>query len=136
MLVGEYEVREGLYYSKEHDWVKVEGNLIRVGISDFAQKSLHEIVYTELPKAGSKVKQMEVMGTVESVKAVADVFSPLTGEVVEINEKLTDQPEHVNKSPYDEGWIALIKPEKMDAELKNLLDHKGYASYIEELLKE
>lgn len=136
MQVGEYEVREELYYTKEHDWVKLEGELCRVGISDFAQKSLHEIVYAELPKVGLKVKQMESMGTVESVKAVSDVFSPVTGEVLEVNEKLSEQPELINRSPYDDGWIAVIKPEKLEEELKNLLDHNGYAKYLEELLKE
>jgi len=136
MQVGEYQVREGLYYTKEHDWVKLEGGLCRVGISDFAQKSLHEIVYAELPKVGLRVKQMESMGTVESVKAVSDVFSPITGEVLEVNEKLSEQPELINRSPYDDGWIAVIKPEKLEEELKNLLDHNGYAKYLEELLKE
>lgn len=136
MQVGEYQVREGLYYTKEHDWVKLEGELCRVGIIDFAQKSLHEIVYAELPKVGLRVKQMESMGTVESVKAVSDVFSPITGEVLEVNEKLSEQPELINRSPYDDGWIAVIKPEKLGEELKNLLDHNGYAKYLEELLKE
>jgi glycine cleavage system H protein len=136
MQVGEYQVREGLYYTKEHDWVKLEGGLCRVGISDFAQKSLHEIVYADLPKVGLRVKQMESMGTVESVKAVSDVFSPITGEVLEVNEKLSEQPELINRSPYDDGWIAVIKPEKLEEELKNLLDHNGYAKYLEELLKE
>ncbi|MEM2901522.1 MAG: glycine cleavage system protein GcvH [Candidatus Bathyarchaeia archaeon] len=136
MQVGEYEVREKLYYTREHDWVKLEGELCRVGISDFAQKSLHEIVYAELPKVGLRVRQMESMGTVESVKAVSDVFSPVTGEVLEVNEKLSEQPELINKSPYDDGWIAVIKPENLEEELNNLLDHNSYAKYLEELLKE
>jgi glycine cleavage system H protein len=136
MKVGEYEVKEGLYYTKEHDWAKIEGDLCRMGISDFAQKSLHEIVYVEPPKIGSKIKQMDSIGTIESVKAVSDLYSPITGEVLEINEKLTDQPEILNKDSYNEGWIAIIKPERLEEDIKNLLDHDGYAKYLEEVLKE
>ena len=136
MKVGDYEVLEGLYYTKEHEWLMVEGDKGRIGICDYAQKSLHEIVYVELPKAGSKVSQAEVLGSVESVKAVAEVYSPVSGEVVEVNERLTDNPELVNESPYGEGWIAVIKPLKLEEELKNLMDDQAYASYLKETIKE
>ena len=136
MFVSEYEVREDRYYSKEHDWGKVEGDLCRTGISDYAQKSLHEVVYTEIPDLGQKVKQMSPIGTVESVKAVADIYAPITGEVQEVNEKLKENPELINKNPYTDGWIVVIKPKNLEEELQKLLDYKQYAGYLEEILKE
>ena len=99
-MKGETQVPDGLYYTKEHEWLKVEnGNKCRVGVTDYAQHSLHEIVYVDLPKPGSKFDQMQSLGTVESVKAVADVFSPISGTIVEVNTALSDAPELVNKSP-------------------------------------
>jgi len=133
LKVDGYEVIEGLYYSKEHEWVKVEGNLCRIGISDYAQKSLHEIVYADLPEMGRRVKRMESMGSVESVKAVAEVFSPIAGEVVEVNRKLSEQPELINKSPYGEGWLAVIKPDSLQADLGELMDASAYADYLRQL---
>ncbi|MEM2897243.1 MAG: glycine cleavage system protein GcvH [Candidatus Bathyarchaeia archaeon] len=135
MKVDDYEVLEGLYYTKEHEWVKIEGNNCRIGITDYAQKSLHEIVFVDLPKVGAKVSQMQSIGAVESVKAVADIFSPISGEVVEVNDRLLDSPELLNKSSYSEGWIALIAPSNLDEEIKKLLDTKSYCDYIKSLLE-
>ncbi len=136
LKVGDYEVKEGLHYSKEHEWVKVENGTCRVGINDYAQKKLHEVVYADLPKVGLHVSQMDSLGTVESVKAVADLFSPISGEVKEANDKLKDNPELINKEPYDEGWIAILKPSKLQEDLNNLMEATSYADYLEKMLEE
>jgi len=123
-------VPDQLYYTKEHEWVRVEGDKCRVGVTDYAQKSLHEIVYVDLPKIGARVDQMQSLGTVESVKAVADVFSPLSGEVLEVNNSLSDAPELVNKGPYEEGWITLIKPNDLKKELSGLMNAQAYREFL------
>jgi len=133
--VNDYEVPEGLYYTKEHEWVRVEGNNCRIGVSDYAQKSLHEVVFVDLPKIGAKIVRSQSLGSVESVKAVADVFAPISGEVTEVNAKLADTPEFVNQQPYGDGWIAIIKPSNLEAELKNLLDAKSYADFLRTQVK-
>ena len=135
IMVDEYEVRIGLLYTEEHEWVKVEDGKARVGVTDYAQKSLHEIVYVELPEEGMEVKQMKPMGTVESIKAVSEVYSPVSGRVIKINERLRDSPELVNKSPYDEGWIAVIEPSNLDEELKRLLTPEQYADLLRKIIK-
>ncbi len=135
MKVGEYEVPDGLYYSKEHEWVKIEGDKCRVGITDYAQKSLHEVVFVDLPKIGMNVSQSQSIGTVESVKAVTDVFSPVSGEIVEANQNLPDRPELVNQSPYGDGWIAIIKPSNLDPEIKSLLDARNYSEYLKSIIE-
>jgi glycine cleavage system H protein len=135
MKVGEYEVVEGLYYTKEHEWLKIEGALCRVGLCDYAQKSLHEIVFVDLPKVGSKATQMQSIGSVESVKAVAEVFSPISGEIVEVNTKLENNPELLNESPYGDGWVALLKPSNLQEELKNLMDAKSYAEFLKSIVE-
>ena len=129
-MKGEYVVPDQLYYTKEHEWVRVEGDKCRVGVTDYAQKSLHEIVYVDLPKIGARVDQMQSLGTVESVKAVADVFSPLSGEVLEVNNSLSDAPELVNKGPYEEGWITLIKPNDLKKELSGLMNAQAYREFL------
>ncbi|KXB09336.1 glycine cleavage system protein H [candidate division MSBL1 archaeon SCGC-AAA833F18] len=138
MVAEDYEIPEGLYYSEEHEWVKVEDNLARVGITDYAQDQLGDVVYADLPEPGDKVKQtteekseeME-LGAVESIKAVSSVYSPLSGEVKEVNDDLEDQPELVNTDPYTGGWICVIDPEDLDSELENLMDAKAYADFLE-----
>ncbi len=134
MKVGDYEVPDGLRYTREHEWLRIEGEFCRVGISDYAQKTLHEVVYVDLPPLGKKVAYMESLGTVESVKAVSDVYSPISGEVVERNENLNSAPEFVNQDPYGAGWIIVIKPSQLHEELKQLLDAQGYADFIKELI--
>ncbi len=132
-MKGEYAVPDGLYYTKEHEWVRVEGDKCRVGVTDYAQNSLHEIVYVDLPKVGAKVAQMQSLGTVESVKAVADVYSPISGEVLEVNNALSDAPELVNKTPYSEGWITLIRPEDLKKELPGLMKPDDYRSFLKKI---
>ncbi|OGO42972.1 MAG: glycine cleavage system protein H, partial [Chloroflexi bacterium RBG_16_57_9] len=104
------DVRQGLKYTKEHEWAKVEGNRARVGITDYAQHQLGDVVYVELPKVGAKVEHMKTFGVVESVKAASDLFSPVGGTVVEINNRLEDEPELVNNDPYGAGWMIVIEP--------------------------
>lgn len=134
MKVDNYEVREGLLYTKEHEWAKIEGNLIRVGITDYAQKMLHDIVYVELPEVGAKVEQMRPMGTVESVKVASDVYAPFSGEVVEVNKRLEESPELINQDPYGEGWICIIRPSNLEGERGKLLTAQQYADFLRDLL--
>lgn len=131
--VGEYKVEEGLYYTKDHEWAKVlEDGTVLVGISDYAQKELGDIAYVELPEIGATFKKGEVLCEVESVKAVSEVYAPVSGEVVEVNGELEDSPELVNEDPYA-NWIAKLKPENLEEELKELMDAKAYAEYLETL---
>ena len=99
----------GLKYTKEHEWIRVEGNVGTVGITPYAQEQLGDVVFVELPKVGAKVSAMKTFGVVESVKAVSDLFAPLTGEVVEINAELPKKPEVVNADPYGKGWMIVVK---------------------------
>jgi glycine cleavage system H protein len=117
-----YEVSEGLYYSKDFAWIKIEGDKIRMGITDYAQKSLREIVYAELPAVGSALKQGEPYGTVESVKAVSDLVSAVTGTIEQVNEGVKSKPETLNEDPYEKGWLLIVKPANLQAELANLMD--------------
>ncbi|MFW9845323.1 MAG: glycine cleavage system protein GcvH [Candidatus Thorarchaeota archaeon] len=123
-------VPEDLKYSKDHEWAKVEGDLVVVGITDYAQHSLHEITFVELPETGSSVKVNTECGLVESMKASSDIFTPLTGEIVEVNSSLEDAPELVNEDPYGKGWMFKIKPSNLDAEMGDLMDAKAYAELI------
>jgi glycine cleavage system H protein len=102
-------VPENLHYSKDHEWVRVEGDTAVVGITDHAQDQLGDVVYVELPKAGEEFAAHESFGSVESVKAVSEIFTPVSGKVVEVNDTLNDEPEKVNKDPYGEGWMIKIK---------------------------
>jgi glycine cleavage system H protein len=130
---GEYNVPEDVYYTKEHEWVRLEGDKCRVGVTDYAQNSLHEVVYVDLPKVGLKVVQMQSLGTVESVKAVADVYSPISGTVLEVNDTLSDAPELVNKSPYTEGWITIIRPADLKKEMPSLMKAHGYKDFLKKI---
>jgi len=132
-LPEEYVVPENLYYTKEHEWLKIEDDTATMGITDYAQKSLHEIVFVDLPEIKRKVRQMEPIGTVESVKAVSEIYTPISGEIIEVNKKLNEKPELVNQDPYGKGWIAKIRPEKLDEEIKNLLDPERYREYLKAL---
>ncbi len=120
--VEQYEVPEGLYYSKDFEWIKIEGDKVRMGITDYAQKSLREIVYAELPSAGGDVKQGEPYGTVESVKAVSDLIAAATGTIEEVNDQVQSKPELLNEDPYGKGWLLVLKPANLQAELTNLMD--------------
>src|SRR4030066_1417260 len=120
--VDGYEVPEGLYYSKDFAWIKNEGDHVRMGLTDYAQKSLREIVYAELPTAGTGVKQGEPYGTVESVKAVSDLVAGISGTVEEVNSEVQSKPEVLNEDPYVKGWLLIVKPANLQAELPNLMD--------------
>ncbi|MFO7991011.1 MAG: glycine cleavage system protein GcvH [Thermoplasmata archaeon] len=102
-------VPEDLKYSEDHEWIKVENGDARIGITDFAQEELGDIVYVELPEVGEEIEMGDMLGVVESVKTVSDVYSPLSGEIVEVNEELEESPEIINEDPYGDGWIAVIK---------------------------
>jgi glycine cleavage system H protein len=120
--VENYEVPEGLYYSKDFAWIKIEGDNVRMGITDYAQKQLREIVYAELPEAGTEVKQSEPYGTLESVKAVSDLVAAVSGTVEEVNGEVKSKPEILNEDPYVKGWLLLVKPANLQAEQANLMD--------------
>jgi glycine cleavage system H protein len=135
MKVDDTEVPEGLYYTREHEWVKIENDICRVGITDYAQRSLHEIVYVDLPTIGKVLTQNVAFGTVESVKAVSEVYSPLAGEVVDRNEKLVNSPELVNQQPYGAGWIVVVKPSHLQEDLNVLLNPEAYAKFLQEIIK-
>jgi glycine cleavage system H protein len=117
-----YEVLEGLYYSKDFVWMKVEEQKVRVGITDYAQKALREIVYAELPEVETVVSQNEPYGTLESVKAVSDLIAPVSGVIEEINEEVLSHPEMLNEDPYGKAWLLIIKPSNLEAELVNIMD--------------
>jgi len=118
-----------LKYSKEHQWVKAEGDIAVVGITDYAQKQLTDVVFVELPEVGKKVEQKGIFCTIESVKSVSDIFSPVSGEVVEVNKELENKPELLNKEPYN-GWIAKIKISDK-AELDKLMPVEEYEKFIQ-----
>ena len=120
-----------LRYSQDHEWVKVEGENARIGISYFAQDELGDIVFVELPEVGDKITAGEPFGSVESVKTVSELYAPISGKVVEINEELSDSPEFVNESPYDKAWMIVIEPANL-AEIDNLMTAEQY----EEMTKE
>ena len=118
-----------LKYTKEHEWARVEGNRARVGITAYAQEQLGDVVFVELPKVGAKVSQMRPFGVVESVKAVSDLYAPLSGEVVEVNADLVKKPELVNQDPYGKGWMLVIQVSSPQ-ELKALLTAQQYAEFL------
>ena len=121
-----------LKYSKEHEWVRIEGDEALVGITDFAQEELGDITFVEVPAVGTKVKQKDVFSTIESVKAASDIFAPISGEVIEVNEALEDSPEVINTSPYEKGWICRIRISDAE-ESKNLLSAEQYEDYLKGL---
>lgn len=120
-----------LKYTKEHEWVKIEKNRVVMGITNYAQQELGDVVYIDLPGVGEKVKQNTLLTTIESVKAVSDIFAPVSGEVVEVNEELQHSPELINQDPYGKGWIAIIEIDDPE-ELKNLLTPDAYQKHIGE----
>jgi glycine cleavage system H protein len=120
-----------LRYTKEHEWAKMETDLVRIGITAFAQEQLGDVVFVELPKVGAKLTSMKAFGVVESVKAVSDLFAPMSGEVVEVNATLAKTPEVVNEDPYGKGFLLVIRPAKPD-EWKELLSPAQYAQFISE----
>ena len=124
------EIPEELKYTKEHEWAKLEEGLVIIGITSYAQDALGEIVYVELPSEGDEITKGDPFGGVESTKSVSDLYAPLSGEVIEVNEALLDSPETINEDPYGAGWMIKVKP--YDAgELQDLMDYEEYTDYIE-----
>ena len=123
------EIKENLSYTSDHEWIKIDGNTALVGITDFAQSELGEIVFIEVETIGEDLNKNEVFGTVEAVKTVSDLFIPVSGKVLEFNSALEDNPELVNESPYEEGWIVKMEISNLD-EISDLLDSKAYKSLI------
>ncbi|MFW5994340.1 MAG: glycine cleavage system protein GcvH [Bacillota bacterium] len=124
-------IPEGFYYSEDHEWVKVEEGVGTIGITDFAQDELGDIVFVELPQVGDEFDKEDNFGVIESVKAVSDLYMPVSGEVVEVNEDLLDQPELVNDEPYEGGWIVKVALSD-DSEIEELMDADEYSSFLEE----
>ncbi len=123
------EIKSELKYTKDHEWVEVNGNQARVGITDYAQGELGDIVYVEIETLDESLMKEEVFGSVEAVKTVSDLFLPVSGKIIEINEALEDNPELINEDPYDKGWIIRMEIENLD-ELDNLLDSESYKKLI------
>jgi glycine cleavage system H protein len=119
-----------LRYTREHEWAKVEGKRARVGITHYAQDQLGDVVFVDLPKVGARVTQMQAFGVVESVKAVSDLFAPLSGVVVEVNQELTKQPERVNRDPYGAGWLVVVELAN-PAEAEQLMSAQQYEKFLE-----
>jgi glycine cleavage system H protein len=121
-----------LYYSETHQWARVEEGVATVGVTNYAQEQLGDVVYVELPQADEEAKRGEPLGSVESVKAVADVNSPVTGRVIEVNSALDDTPEQINQSPYEDGWLAKIELSD-PAEVRSLMNAQEYVQFLEQL---
>lgn len=123
---------EGIRFTKEHEWITIKEGLAVMGISDFAQRQIGDIVSIELPRVGSRFRYMETMAIIDSVKASSDIYCPLSGEVVDANEELLERPELVNESPYERGWIVKMKPSNMD-DLDSLMTTEQYSKFIGEM---
>jgi glycine cleavage system H protein len=129
--VSDYEFPAENWYTREDEWVRVDEDRVVIGVTDYAQQQLGDVVFLELPEAGDELKQGEPFGVIESVKAVSDLFAPITGEVLEANEVLQESPELVNESCYDTGWILAIAPSE-ESEFEGLMNAKAYRAYVEE----
>lgn len=131
----DFKVPEGLYYSKGNMYVKVEDDIVVVGLTDYGQHLAKKIVFVELPLVDDEVSQDEPIGTIESGKWSGPIESPISGEVIEVNDRLEDEPSLLNEDPYGEGWIAKIRPSNLEEELKNLMNKDQYIEFIREDLK-
>lgn len=120
-----------LRYSEEHEWVKTEGETVRIGITHFAQSELGDIVFVELPEVGDEIKADEPFGSVESVKTVSELYAPISGKIVEVNEELNDSPEFVNESPYEKAWMIVVEPSD-NSEIEKLMTAESYEEMINE----
>ncbi len=135
MKVKQYDIPDDLLYTREHEWARPTGKTVKVGITDYAAKTLNDVVYVSLPKPGQKLTQLQVFGTVESIKAVSELYSPFSGTVTKVNETLESQPELVNQSPYDAGWLIEVEPSSYEAEKGNLIDAGAYSLHLQSLTK-
>jgi glycine cleavage system H protein len=130
-IMGDTEIRNGLSYSAEHEWVRVEGDIVVIGITDHAQNALHEITFVEISEVGTVLKANDECGLVESMKASSDIFTPIAGEIIEVNTELEDAPETINEDCYGKGWMFKIKPSNLKADLAALMDGNAYKALIE-----
>ncbi|NPA32526.1 MAG: glycine cleavage system protein GcvH [Aquificae bacterium] len=135
IYVGNYLVKGDRYYTKEHEWVLVKNGLAQVGITDYAQKQLGDVVYVDLPEKGKEVEAGDTLANIESVKNVAPVYAPVTGTVVEVNEDLKEEPSLINDDPYDAGYIAILEM-KDPTEIEDLMTAQDYADYLREIVEE
>ncbi|MDW8096421.1 MAG: glycine cleavage system protein GcvH [Aquificaceae bacterium] len=135
IMVGKYEVKGDRYYTKDHEWALVKGNKVWIGITDYAQKELGDVVYVDLPHVGETYESGDTLANVESVKSVSPIYSPLSGRVVEVNETLSDEPHLLNESPYEEGWIAVLELSD-PMEVEDLMPAEDYAQLLVEIIKE
>src|ERR671922_48087 len=134
MFEAKKRVMSDLRFTKEHEWIEIKDDgLAIIGNSDFAQEQLDDIVSIELPKAGGVFRQGQTIAIVDSVKASSDIYAPISGEIIEVNEELIEKPEMINQSPYDLGWIVKIKPSNMEEELESLMTKEQYDRYIGQL---
>jgi glycine cleavage system H protein len=133
MMDEEYNIPEDLLYTEDHEWARLESDgTVTIGVTDYAQKALHEIVYVELPGEGDDAELSAVIGALESVKAVSDMNSPVGGSIKEVNEELLDSPELINESPYKEGWIAKLQPSDWEGDKVHLMDAAAYIKHVAE----
>ena len=134
--VEDYEVPEDLYYHEEYLWAKVEDGKVKIGMSDFAQKQLNDIVYVELPGVGDSITQNEPFGTLESVKAVSDLIAPISGTIEAVNEELEAKPDLVNEDPFGEGWLLIVAPTNLDADLAAIMNFDAAVEWHKKLVTE
>ena len=125
-------VPKELLYTQEHEWVSMEDSIATIGITDFAQSSLGDITFVQLPKEGETLNKDDTFGVVESVKAVSDLFAPVSGRVIEVNDPLAQAPELLNDDPYNEGWLIKLETKDVEAELGELMSPKDYEQYVED----
>jgi glycine cleavage system H protein len=130
-----YKIIENLLYSKDHLWIKIENNKAKIGITDYIQKNLHDIVYIELPEINSKIYKGKQIALIESIKTVSEIHSPLTGKIIKINEELKSKPELINESPYENGWIAIIEPTNFEKEKNDFLNFEKYIEYLRKIIE-
>jgi len=129
-MSSRYRVPDNLYYTKEHEWARSLDGTVVVGVTDYAAKTLNDVVYVSLPSVGQNIQQSISFGTIESIKAVSELYSPFSGTILQVNSELSSRPELVNKSPYEEGWIIEIKPVNIEKEKQVLLDSKQYLELL------
>jgi glycine cleavage system H protein len=134
-MTDSYSVPEDLLYTREHEWTRLEGSVARIGITEYAAKTLNDVVYLSLPSEGAKVKQLSTFGTIESIKAVSELYSPLSGTVRKVNSELQTRPELVNQSPYGDGWIVEIDASDLEKEKLALLTSVQYVQFLATLGK-
>ncbi|WXG45674.1 MAG: glycine cleavage system protein GcvH [Candidatus Atabeyarchaeum deiterrae] len=131
--VGDYNIPDELMYTEEHEYTRIEDEeLVKIGITDYAQKSLRDIVYVELPKKGTEVTQGSEFGSIESVKAVSEIYAPISGVIEEVNSELENSPELINEDPYGEGWLVVIRASNLEGDKPKLLGSKQYAKVVKD----